>query len=85
MKRPDAKEFIEGRMKKYKNFIDQLGSEMITEWNNGDYRAAGMYDGEIAQYMGLVPNPYNALESIDDMDPEAPAQFIAGWLYGISW
>ena len=46
--RKDAKSYISGRMKKFQNFIDKLGKEMVTEWNNGDYRAAGMYDGQIA-------------------------------------
>ena len=46
-----------------------------------------MYDGYIAQRMGLVQSPYNDLEGSDDgpeRDMMGPAQLIAGWLYGIS-
>ena len=35
---------------------------MISVWNIGDYRAAGMYDGQIAQYLDLAPNPYLELD-----------------------
>ena len=35
---------------------------MISVWNIGDYRAAGMYDGQIAQYLDLAPNPYYELD-----------------------
>lgn len=85
MNRKDAKDYINGRMKKYSDFINKLGAEMIEEWNNGDYRAAGMYDGQIAQYLDLAPNPYyEEYEDPSTRDPMAAAQFVSGWLYGIS-
>ena len=43
-----------------------------------------MYDGQISQYMGLVPNAYPDMLADDAQDPMAPAQFIAGWLFGIT-
>lgn len=57
----------------------------MTEWSNGDYRAAGMYEAQIAQYLDLAPNPYYSTFDADKRDPMAPAQFAAGWLYGISF
>jgi len=82
MARPDAKKYIEGREKKYKAEINQLGGEMIARWQSGVYFDAGMYDGQIAQRIGLAPGPYT-LED-DTRDPMAPAQMTAGWLFGIS-
>jgi len=45
-----------------------------------------MYNGQIAQYLGLAPGG-PATEELDaqaDQDPMVPAQFLAGWIYGIS-
>ena len=58
---------------------------MVERWQSGVYFDAGMYDGQISQYMGLVPNPYTAETEAEQLDGQAPAQYIAGWLYGISW
>lgn len=58
---------------------------MVTQWNDGVWFNAGMYDGQISQYMGLVPNSYPNLEEEDTTrNWQAPAQMMAGWLYGIS-
>lgn len=90
MARKDAKDYLNKRYTKFKAFIDKLSGEMLMEWGNGDYRAAGMYDGQIAMYMDLAPNPYHLEDECvgcveaDKMDPTAPAQFMAGWLYGVS-
>ena len=46
-----------------------------------------MFDGYIAQRMGLVQSPWMMRKGDDDgpkRDMYGPAQFIAGWLYGIS-
>ena len=43
-----------------------------------------MFDGQISQYMGFVPSPFPDMVADDAQDPMAPAQFIAGWLYGIT-
>ena len=58
LNRKDAKTYIAGRMKKYQSFISKLSDEMMKEWSIGDYRNAGMYNGQIAQYLGVAPNPY---------------------------
>jgi hypothetical protein len=79
------KKTIKARTQKYQAEIGQLGGEMVERWQTGVYFDAGMYDGQISQYMGLVPNPYPDMVFADDaQNPEAPAQFIAGWLYGVS-
>ena len=81
----DADKFLEARYKKYKAMIDQRSGFMIDSWTNGVYFDAGMYNGQINQYMGLVKSPYDdELEADSKRDPMAPGKFLAGWLYGIS-
>ena len=56
------------------------------------YNHVGKYFGIIAIYMGLAPDPQqpNIFEDVEDdeefgaRDQTAPAQYFAGWLYGIS-
>ena len=85
MNRKDAKDFLEARYKKYKAMIDQRAGFMIDSWTNGVYFDAGMYNGQINQYMGLVKSPYDEeLEADKKRDELAPGKFLAGWLYGIS-
>jgi hypothetical protein len=58
LSRKDADKYVQGRYTKYKAFIDKISKEMMQEFTQGDYRAAGMYDAQIAQYLDLAPNPY---------------------------
>jgi hypothetical protein len=79
------KKTIKARTQKYQAEIGQLGGEMVERWQTGVYFDAGMYDGQISQYMGLVPNPYPDMVFADDeQDATAPARMIAGWLFGVS-
>ena len=87
MSRSDIDDYLAMRYKEYKADIDSFTGTMLTLWDEGVYFNAGMYDGYIAQRMGLVQSPYNDLEGADDgpkRDMMGPAQLIAGWLYGIS-
>lgn len=80
----DADKFMDARYKKYKAMIDQRSGFMLDSWKNGNPFNAGYYDGQIAQYMGLVKSPYD--DEVEDLarDVLAPAKFLAGWLYGVS-
>ena len=80
----DAKDFLTKRYKKYKAEIDQLSGEMLAAWDANEIFNAGWYDGQIAQRMGLAPGPYTFEEEADKEDQTAPAQFLAGWVYGLS-
>ena len=88
MSRSDIDDFLAKRYTEYKAEIDQFSEIMLTRWDNGVYFDAGMYDGYIAQRMGLVESPYNfgyeGGEDGPERDMMGPAQFIAGWLYGVS-
>lgn len=80
-----SKDTIKARSAKYTTEINQRGENMATSWKNGVYFDAGMYNGEITAYMGLVPNTYSDMLEVDSQrDPDAVPQFNAGWLYGIS-
>ena len=46
---------------------------MVSRWNTGVYFDAGMYNGQISQYMGLVPNSYPDMVAADVRDWTAPA------------
>ena len=85
MSRDDIDDYLNMRYTEYKNDVDSFSATMLTLWDQGVYFNAGMYDGYIAQRMGLVESPYN--EELEDgpvRDLQGPAQFLAGWLYGIS-
>jgi hypothetical protein len=88
MSRSDIDDYLAKRYTEYKAEIDQFSGIMLTRWDNGVYFDAGMYDGYIAQRMGLVESPYNfGFEGGEDgpeRDMMGPAQFVAGWLYGVS-
>ena len=90
MSRKDIDDFLAKRYTEYKAEIDQFSEIMLTRWDNGVYFDAGMYDGYIAQRMGLVESPYlynfgyEGGEDGPERDMMGPAQFIAGWLYGVS-
>ena len=84
MSRSDIDDYLNQRYTEYKAEIDSFSSEMLKQWGEGVYFNAGMYDGYIAQRMGLVESPYNEEFGAPTRDPKAPAQFLAGWLYGIS-
>jgi len=58
---------------------------MMQEFGWGDYRAAGMYEAQIAQYLDMAPNNYHNVFAGAERLPIAPAEFIAGWLYGVSF
>ena len=80
-----SKKTIKARADKYKSEINQIGAQMVNSWQSGVYFDAGMFDGQISAYMGLVPNPYPDMLEVDSQrDPEAVPQFTAGWIYGIS-
>ena len=88
MSRSDIDDYLNQRYTEYKTEIDSFSSEMLKQWGEGVYFNAGMYDGYIAQRMGLVESPYNfGFEGGEDgpeRDMMGPAQFVAGWLYGVS-
>ena len=54
MSRSDIDDYLAMRYKEYKADIDSFSGTMFTLWDEGVYFNAGMYDGYIAQRMGLV-------------------------------
>ena len=82
MARPDAEDFIEANMKKYADQITQSGENEVEEWQKGAYFNSGMFSGYTMQYLGLAPPRGWSLTS-SERDSMAPAEFIAGWLFGV--
>lgn len=61
---------------------DECEHDMAEEfhwWNNGTYFNSGMYEGRLEKIF-----LDNAPKGAEAKDPEAPAQMIAGWLFGIT-
>ena len=60
-------------------------SETINNWNNQQYREAGVSASWAASWAGLYPPKTKEYEQDrDDRQPYAPAEFIAGRYYGLS-
>ena len=55
-------------------------------WYSGNYRSTGYADGLIALGLGLAEKPAHEEKDFEvlNRDPQAPAQFLAGWLYAVS-
>ena len=83
--RPDAKEYIQSRMEKYKTELEDNSKNKVAVWGHGAYFTAGQLSGYSMMYLGLAPpHPKGpTAESTSDRDPTAPAQWIAGWYYGV--
>ena len=75
--RPDAEDFIQANIAENKAEFDRNGILEISSWKDGNYFNSGMYTGIVSTLMGLTPSK----DSDEDL---APAQFVAGWLYGIT-
>ena len=85
--RSDAKEYIKKMIEKNKEWVDGAEAGKLEQWKAGNYFVAGKFAAMAAQYMGIAP-PNGQLEvrsqTKSDRDPYAPAQFTAGWYYGIA-
>ena len=55
-------------------------------WYSGNYRSTGYADGLIALSLGLADKPAHEEKDFEvlNRDPQAPAQYLAGWLYAVS-
>ena len=87
--RPDAKDYINQIIQKNKEQIESCEVRKIELWNDGSYFASGTYAAMAAEEMGIIPpnpSPWDNTVMTDgsDRDPYAPAQFMAGWYYGIA-
>lgn len=87
MAQKDFYEKFEANVEKYAEQINKSFSLEILEWQQGVYFNSGMFAGYIQQYYGLAPPlspPEPSIEeSATDRDAFAPAQFVAGWYYGV--
>jgi len=79
--RDDYSDVSEQIYNAHKDEIDLNVSLMFKTWDEGVFYNAGMFAGRIDKIMlDNLPQQLNDTTQ----DPEAPAQFIAGWLYGIT-
>ena len=55
-------------------------------WYSGSYRSTGYADGLIALSLGLAEKAASEEMGMEvqNRDQQAPAQFLAGWLYAVS-
>ena len=82
--RKDVKDYLDARYKKYKAEIDKSFENEIGQWDLGVYFNSGMFAGYGMQYYGLAPERKAEEATEETRDPMAPAQFVAGWFYGVS-
>jgi len=78
--RDDYSDVSEQIYNAHKDEIDLNVSLMFKTWDEGVFYNAGMFAGRIDKIMlDNLPQQNDTTQ-----DPQAPAQFIAGWLYGIT-
>ena len=68
-----------------KNIIDGEIKDELLEWSEGVFFDSGMFAGRLGKiFIDNAPQPQRTFMSDTTKDPTAPAQYIAGWFYGVS-
>ena len=86
--RPDAQAYIRQMVEKNKQEIEAAEKAKIELWKEAKYGEAGYQSAISAQLYGLAPEKKTTwgqtVMSDTTRDPQAPAQWLAGWYYGIA-
>ena len=57
----------------------------VKEWTEGVFFNSGMYVGQVEKiFLDNAPQSWRTFMSDTTRDPTAPAQYMAGWFYGVS-
>ena len=70
---------------KNKDALQQDEILSVKEWEQGVFFNSGMYVGDVEKiFLDNAPQSWRTFMSDTTRDPTAPAQYMAGWFYGVS-